>query len=330
MSRMKGKTGYLLLIGAIVINICLQGMNFFSVNSIGALLGTNLPLLMAALAQVVIMAAGGIDISIGNTMALANGVIIVCYNMYGIPFAGSVFLAVLAGTAVGLVNGLIIAYFRVPPLLVTFAMSTFIRGLSLTVLPKPGGEVPEMVYRTYGGVFLYIPVPLLIIIAAAFLLIMAGKQKAVGHLTAVGSNERNAYVSGVRVELVKVIVYGAGGMIAAFAGVCLTALTATGDVRNGEAFALQSIAAVIIGGMLGSGRWKSYILGGLSGALFLAIVNNIVFYAFSYIAVNFPGIQISTYYQQLLSNFIIIFGLMSAVLSGAKKQRRAVDDKGKK
>lgn len=325
MSRLKGKTGYLLLAGAIVINICLQGMNFFSVNSIGALLATNLPLLMAALAQAVIMAAGGIDISIGNTMALSNGVVIVCYNLYGISFAGSVLIAVLSGAAVGLVNGVIIACFRVPPLLVTFAMSTFIRGLSLTVLPKPGGEVPEAVYQTYGGTFLHIPVPLLIIGAAVVLLILAGRQKSVSHLTAVGSSERNAYASGVGVERVKIIVYGAGGMIAAFAGICLTALTATGDVRNGEAFALQSIAAVIIGGMLGSGKWKNYILGALSGALFLAVVNNIVFYAFSCIAVNFPGIQISTYYQQLLSNFIIIFGLMSAVLSGAKKNRRAAD-----
>ena len=100
MSRLKGKTGYLLLAGAIVINICLQGMNFFSVNSIGALLATNLPLLMAALAQAVIMAAGGIDISIGNTMALSNGVVIVCYNLYGISFAGSVLIAVLSGAAV--------------------------------------------------------------------------------------------------------------------------------------------------------------------------------------------------------------------------------------
>lgn len=330
MGRLRGKTGYMLLAGAVIINICLQGMNFFAGSSIGALLGTNLPLLMAALAQVVIMAAGGIDISIGNTMALANGVIILCYNSYGISFAGSVLLAVLAGTAVGLVNGVIIACFRVPPLLVTFAMSTFIRGLSLTVLPKPGGQVPESVYRTYGGTFLKIPVSLLIIVIVTLLMLLAGKLRVISHLTAVGSGERNAYVSGIQVERVKIMVYGAGGMIAAFAGVCLTALTATGDVRNGEAFALQSIAAVIIGGMLGSGKWKNYILGALSGALFLAIVNNIVFYAFSYIAVNFPGIQISTYYQQLLSNFIIIFGLMSAVLSGTKKKRRAADGKDKK
>lgn len=322
MKRLEGKLGYILLAGALFINICLQGIGFFSAASIGALFSSNLPLLMAALAQTVIMAAGGIDISIGNTIALANGIIIVCSNTYGMSFFGSSLAALLSGTLVGLVNGVIIAYFRVPPLLVTFAMSTFIKGLSLTILPKPGGIVPVEVYRAYGGTFLMVPSALLILILIAVLLILVGKFRFVNHVTAIGSNERNAYISGVHVELIKTAVYAAGGLIAAGAGICLTALTATGDVRNGESFALQSIAAVIIGGMLGSGKWKDYILGAISGALFLAVVNNIVFYAFSYIAMNYSGIQLSTYYQQLLSNFIIIFGLMGTTLIERKKRRK--------
>lgn len=322
MRWLEGKLGYVLLAGALVINICLQGTGFFTVDSIGALFSSNLPLLMAALAQTIIMAAGGIDISIGNTIAMSNGIIIVCLNTYGMSFLGSSLAAIAAGTAIGLVNGIVIAYFRVPPLLVTFAMSTFIKGLSLMILPKPGGNVPAEVYRAYGGTVLMIPTALFILIAVSAFLILLGKFRITNHMTAIGSNERNAYVSGVRVEVVKMTAYAAGGLIAALAGVCLTALTATGDVRNGESFALQSIAAVIIGGMLGSGKWKNYILGAVSGALFLAVINNIVFYAFSYISINYPGIQISTYYQQLLSNFIIIFGLMSKVLVERKKRRR--------
>ncbi|EOS68899.1 hypothetical protein C818_02775 [Lachnospiraceae bacterium MD308] len=322
MKWLEGKLGYVLLAGALVINICLQGIGFFTADSIGALFGSNLPLLLAALAQTVIMAAGGIDISIGNTIALANGIIIVCLNAYGMSFSGSSLAAIAAGTGVGLVNGIIIACFRVPPLLVTFAMSTFIKGLALMILPKPGGNVPTEVYRTYGGTIFMIPTALVILIVVVVFLVLAGRFRITNHMTAIGSNERNAYVSGVRVELVKVTAYAAGGAIAALSGVCLTALTATGDVRNGESFALQSIAAVIIGGMLGSGKWKNYILGAVSGALFLAVINNIVFYAFSYVSVNYPEMQISTYYQQLFSNFIIIFGLMSAALAERRNRRR--------
>lgn len=322
MKWLENKLGYLLLAGAVLVNVSLQGTGFFTADSIGALFSSNLPLLMAALAQTVIMASGGIDISIGNTIALSNGIIIVCSNTFGMSFLEGSLAALVAGAAAGLVNGVVIAYFRVPPLLVTFATSTFIKGLSLMILPKPGGSVPVEVYRVYGGTMLMVPTALFILIAAAVLLILLGRLRFISHVTAVGSNERNAYVSGVHVESVKMTVYAAGGLIAAGAGICLTALTATGDVRNGESFALQSIAAVIIGGMLGSGKWKNYMLGAISGALFLAIVNNIVFYAFSYISINHPEVQISTYYQQLLSNFIIIFGLMSAVLVERKKGRR--------
>lgn len=318
----EGNSGYILLGGALIINMCLQGSSFFTMNSIGSLFSSNLPLLMAALAQMIIMSAGGIDISIGNTMAFANGLIIVFSNTYGLSFGISAVLAVVAGMAIGMMNGVIIAYFRVPPLLVTFAMSIFMKGLSLTVLPKPGGNVPASVYQTYWGMVMGIPISLLIIVVAVIILILAGKIPHINHLTAVGSNERNAYSCGVNVERVKIMVYALGGTLAACAGVCLTALTATGDVRTGEAFALQSIAAVIIGGMNGSGKWHRYVLGAICGALFLAIVNNIVFYAFTYISMNHPGLNISTYYQQLLSNFIIIFGLMSAMLTGMKKKRR--------
>jgi ribose/xylose/arabinose/galactoside ABC-type transport system permease subunit len=144
----------------------------------------------------------------------------------------------------------------------------------------------------------------------------AAKFKLSKHIIAVGSNERNAYISGINIEKIKVCGYTLGGFIAGLAGLCLTALTASGDVRVGETFALQSIAAVIIGGSLGSGKWINNTIGAICGALFLAVVNNIVFFAFIILMRNNPGMRISTFYQQLLSNFIIIFGLASAVLTG--------------
>lgn len=317
-----GISGYVLLLGALIINMIIQGGSFFTVDSLSSLLSSNLPLIIAALAQMIIMLSGGIDISLGNTMALTNGVAIVLSNAFGLPIVTSFLLALAAGTAVGLVNGLIIAFLRIPPLLVTFAMSMVVKGVSLVVLPKPGGSVPVELYRTYGGEVLGVPTAVWLIVIAAVLLMLVSKFKISKHLSAVGTNERNAYVSGIAVDKVKVYAYTVGGLIAACAGLCLTALTASGDVRVGEAFALQSIAAVIIGGTLGSGKWGSYILGAICGALFLAIVNNIVFFVFNMIAMNNPDMMISTFYQQLLSNFIIIFGLASAVLTNKKNYKK--------
>lgn len=325
-----GISGYVLLLGALIINIIIQGDGFFKVSSISSLLSSNLPLIIAALAQMVVMVAGGIDISIGNIMALVNGVAIVLANYHGMPVLTSWLIALGAGMVIGLTNGLVIAFFRIPPLLVTFAMSTFVRGLSLVVLPKPGGTVPREIYRTYGGEILGIPTALWVIVIAVAALMLIGRFKLSKHLSAIGSNERNSFISGIKVGKIKVLAYTLGGFIAAFAGLCLTALTASGDVRVGATFALQSIAAVIIGGSLGSGKWGNYIFGAVCGALFLAIVNNIVFFAFNMIAMSNPDLHISTYYQQLLTNFIIVVGLASAVLTNNSKRPKKLKAKGAK
>ena len=324
-----GISGYVLLLGAIIINIMIQGNGFFKVSSLSSLLSSNLPLIIAALAQMVVMVSGGIDISIGNIMALVNGVAIALANAYGMAVLPSWLIALAAGTVIGLANGLIIAHLRIPPLLVTFAMSTFVKGLSLVVLPKPGGTIPREIYRTYGSEILGIPTALWLIVIAVAATMLIAKFKLSKHLSAVGSNERNSYISGINVEKIKVYAYTIGGFIAACAGLCLTALTASGDVRVGATFALQSIAAVIIGGALGSGKWNNYVLSAVCGALFLAIVNNIVFFAFNTIAMNNPDLHISTFYQQLLSNFIIVFGLASAVLTNRRNQARPKKRKAK-
>lgn len=316
-----GMSGYVLLIGAIIVNFALQGPSFFSSASLSSLLSSNLPLIIAALAQMVIMLSGGIDISLGNNMAMVNAVAIVLANQFMLPVGVSWAAALGVGAAIGAMNGLIIAYLRIPPLLVTFATSILIKGLSLMVLPKPGGTVPEEIYKTYGGTLLGVPTAIWLIIIAIALLMLMSRFRISKYLSAIGCSEKNAFASGINVEKIKVLAYTVGGLIAGCAGLCLTALTASGDVRLGESFGLTSIAAVIIGGTLQTGKWGKYVGGAVSGALFLAIVNNIVFFAFSIILMNNPSIHISTYYQQLLSNFIIIFGLASAVLTNKKNYR---------
>jgi ribose/xylose/arabinose/galactoside ABC-type transport system permease subunit len=311
-----GISGYVLLFGALILNIILQGPGFFSAGSLSSLFSSNLPLILASLSQMVIMVSGGIDISTGNVMALVNGMAIMLSNSMELPIAGSWMIALLAATTVGLVNGLVIAFLRIPPLLATFAMSILLRGISLIVLPRPGGTIPAIIYRTYGGAILGIPTTLWILVIITMFIMAAAKFKFGRHIIALGSHERNAYISGIHVEKIKICSYTFGGFIAGLAGLCLTALTASGDVRVGETFALQSIAAVIIGGSLGSGKWIRNTLGAICGALFLAVVNNIVFFAFIILMRSNPGMRISTFYQQFLSNFIIIFGLASAVLTG--------------
>ncbi|MBI9050903.1 MAG: ABC transporter permease [Anaerolineaceae bacterium] len=320
--RLAGKSGYLLLLGVIIINALVQGKGFFSGNNLSSVLSTNLPVVIAAIAQMIIMLSGGIDISIGNVMAFTNVIAIALANTHGYPLGLSWAIALAAGTLAGFTNGLIVGYVRVPPLLATFASSSLFLGVSLLVFPKPGGTVPPVIYKLYGGNWLGLPTSLWILIVVVLLMLLIARYPFMRYISAVGSNERNAYASGIAVDRIKLAAYTLSGFVAGIAGLCLTALTASGNARIGNSFVLTSIAAVIIGGTLQSSKWRDYLGGAIAGALFLALVNNIVFFAFTGLSNHFPDWKISTFYQQLLSNFIIIGGLASAVLTNRTGKKR--------
>lgn len=318
--------GYLLLLGGALVNVIVQGSDFFSGSNFGSILGVNAPLVLAAAAQTVVVLTGGIDLSVGSTMTLVNALAITLANQQHWPVGGSWIAALLAATLVGGFNGLVVAYLRIPPLLATFSSMSIVGGLALWILPKPGGTVPVSVYTAYGATLLGVPVAGWIIAAVVGLWAIVARQRLGTYLRAVGGRERSAYASGIRTERVKFFAYTFSGLITGVAGLCLTALTASGDPKIGLPFTLNSIAAVILGGTALSGGWGS-IGGSVAGALFLGLINNIVFFLFR----NFIGhlqslTGVASFYQQLLSNMIVILGLASAVLT----QRGGLKGTGRK
>lgn len=315
--------GYLLLIGGIIINIFVQGTNFFSQANFSSILGVNAPLVLAAIAQTVVILTGGIDLSVGSNMTFVNALAIVLANQHHWPVVQSWITALIGATLVGMFNGLVVAYLRIPSLLATFASMSIVGGLALWVLPNPGGTVPPEIYRTYGQSFLGIPVPAFIILLVLILWLVISKHRVGIYIRAVGGRERSAYVSGIKTERVKFFAYSLNGFLTGIAGLCLTALTASGDPKIGLPFGLNSIAAVILGGAVLSGGWGS-IGGSVAGALFLGLISNIVFFLFNNFIGQIPSITaVSSFYQQLLANLIVILGLASAVLT----QRKSLKDK---
>ncbi len=309
-----GLPGYSLLLIAVVLNVLTQGVGFFSLWSFGSVMANTTPLIMVSIAQTIIILAGGVDLSCGATMAFVNVTAIALTNRMGwsIPAAWAVALA--AGTAVGLMNGLVISFVRLPPFLVTFASMSIVSGLALWVWPIPGGTLPKAVYGPYNGFFLVLPTTVWIVALAVAFWHLLSRFPLGRHLRAVGGGERSAYASGIATERVKLAAYLIGGFYTAVAGLCLTALTASGDPLIGLPFTLKSLAAVILGGTLFDSGWGS-IGGSVAGSLFLALVANIVFFAFNNLVTLFPALHLSTYYQELVSNVIIILGLSSAVIT---------------
>jgi ribose transport system permease protein len=317
-----GISGYFLLVLAVILNtiiMAIQGLNFFSSWNIGSVFSGNGPMIMACFAQMIALLVGGLDLSVGSNLALANTIIIVLTNQNGFSSIAAWGIALLCCTLVGMFNGGIIAFIRIPPILTTLSTMSIVGGLALFVLPRPGGRVPQEIYSRYGGFTLGIPTTVWVIIAMMLLWYLVQRYPIGKHLRAVGGNERSAFSCGIRTPLVKLFGYTLVGFYAGVAGILLTCLTATGDPRIGLPFTLNSIAGVVLGGTMFASGWGS-IGGTLAGALFLALVNNIVFFAFSSIVSAVPSLVPSPYMQNLLSSTIIVLALASTTITYKRQE----------
>src|SRR5919106_1660609 len=206
-----GLTVTTLLLITVAVN-ALLAPNFFSSYSVISNFSSFVPLVAASIAQTIVVLGGGIDLSLGALITLSSvmSVVLMEGDPGRLPLAVAVAIGV--GAAGGLLNGLIVAFLRLQPIVATFAMSFVFAGITLKVLPQPGGQVPAVMTTTYRDSVIGIPVAALVI-AGLYGLWWVVKRSTLGrHLYAVGGDERAAYASGVRVNQVRVMSYVLGGI----------------------------------------------------------------------------------------------------------------------
>jgi ribose transport system permease protein len=234
-----------------------------------------LPLAFAAMAQAVIVISGGIDLSVGAVMALTNCIAAKLMLHHGMGTAVLVCVAVIAiGFAIGALTGAVIVASRVPDIVVTLASSFIWAGVALVVLKTPGGGSPTSFQNlsTLADVWEWIPNGL-IILAVVLLAVWVPLRRARPGLAiyAVGSDREAAYLSGVPVARTRIFAYALGGVFAALGGLALTSTTGIGSPLSGDLYTLNSVAAVVLGGVaLVGGR------GGLFGPVVAAFIISIV------------------------------------------------------
>lgn len=263
--------------------------------------GTTLAL--ATLAQLVVVLTGGVDLSVGAMVALTNAIAATYMGTH----VGSVIVVLVltlgVGTLAGLVNGLVVAYGRIQPIIVTLATLYIYTGCGLLVRPQPGGNVPNFFANALTGSWSYLPyalVFLLAVLALAWLPLMRSRLGRAIH--AIGDNAEGAHVSGINVSRTELWAYTAAGFFAACAGLFLTAQTTSGDATVGTAYTLNSVAAVVFGGaVLGGGRGVA--VGPVFGAYFLSLLISVLFAS-----------GISPFYQNLLEGAILVIVLAVANL----------------
>jgi galactofuranose transport system permease protein len=229
------------------------------------------PIVIVALGMALVIGTEGIDLSVGSVMALAAA-LIPLYLGYGVIAAIGVSL--LAGLAVGLVNGTLVARVGLQPIVATLALFVGGRGLALVI---SGGQLkdvrnPDFLYLGSGDLF---GLPVLVWIAAVLVLIVAFvvRRTVFGRrLLAIGGNRASAELAGLPVKRVLITVYVVCSVLASIAGILAVARIQSSDASSvGLLIELSAITAVVVGGTPLTGG-KVRVLGTVAGALLMQLV----------------------------------------------------------
>ena len=237
-------------------------------------------LAIVAMAQTLVVLTSGIDLSVGMVMVLAN-----CLSsaiVVGSPAMTALgVVAVLAtGAACGAINGVIVIYGRLQPIVTTIATGAVFYGAALAIRRVPGGDVngglaDALTGQLPGGV----PCALALLLALVVLVWWPFRRSLIGRAVyAVGSSEVAAYMSGVPIRRAKFVAYLLSGLLASIAGLFITCITYSGEASaaNGNTYTLYSIAAVVLGGVSLFGGSGSAV-GAIFGALMFRTIGDLLF-----------------------------------------------------
>jgi ribose transport system permease protein len=237
-------------------------------------------LAFVAVAQTLVVLTAGIDLSIGAMMALCNCMASELVDGTPSQVALGIVLVLLTGSACGFVNGLIVVFGRIQPIIVTLATGAVYTGFALFIRPVTGGHINEalsdaLTYDLFG----LVPTSLVLLFATLLLIWVPFKKTTLGRgVYAVGSAEGSAYMSGVKVDSSKLAAYTIGGLFSAMGGLFLGLQTLSGDAMVGFSYTLNSVAAVVIGGTALSGG-SGGPLGSVIGAFILRTISGLMFFA---------------------------------------------------
>lgn len=254
-----------------------------------------------ALGMTFVILTGGIDLSVGSTLALTSA-IFAGLLQGGMPTILAILTALGLGLILGLVNGILITKGKLAPFIVTLATMTIFRGLTLVYMDgRPiAGPKDDFAFQFLGkGQFFGIPFQvILFIIAYLILWILLTKTSYGRKIYAVGGNEKASFISGIKIDKVKILVYVISALMAVLSGLVLTSRLNSAQPTAGSAYEMDAIAAVVLGGTSMTGGSGS-LTGTLIGILILGVLNN---------GLNLLGV--SSFYQQIVKGVVILIAVL--------------------
>jgi simple sugar transport system permease protein len=272
---------------------------FLSTGNLLNLVRQAAPMLIVAVAMTFVITTGGIDLSVGSTVALVNALVAIALQA-GLPWPIAVIGMLLVGALIGLFQGWFVAYQRIPSFIVTLAGLSALRGIAL--LMTQGFSIPiasDGWFTQIGrGWILGVPMPAFI---AALVVVIGGivlsRTRYGRQVIAVGANAEAARRVGMPAQKVVASVYVLTGLAAALAGIIIAARLSSGSSNAAVGFELDVIAAVVLGGTSLMGG-RGTILGTTLGALTIAVIGNGLILA-----------HISPFFTQIVTGAIILIAI---------------------
>jgi ribose transport system permease protein len=271
-SWVRGRGVYLAFVVLVILNLIITP-NFASLVTVTTLLITVSPIVLVSLGVALAIGTEGIDLSVGSVMALASA-FLPLYLGYGWPVA--VLVVLFVGALAGLLNGSLVAFVGVQPIIATLALLVGGRGLAQIFA---GGQSlpitdPGILWLGQGRLF-GVPAPVIVAVVAVIVMAFLVNRTTFGrYVVAVGGNRSASYLSGHPVRRTLLAVYIISALLAALAGIIATARLGASDPSNiGLLIELSAITAVVVGGTPLSGG-KVKIMGTVMGALLIQLITN--------------------------------------------------------
>ena len=292
---------------ALLIFALIRSPILISQSGIGSAIMLTAPLILTtyALTFIAMAGRGGVDLSIGPFMGFINVSSIQLYaaGYLQTPIGWFVY-AIAMGLLWQLFYALIVCFVRVSPIIVSLAGYLAFAGINIVILPRPGGIAPDWLLPWGEGFTILNPIFLLIILATILFYIIT-HTAFWGHLKLMGSDERAAFTSGVKINLVRIVAHMIAGIFAALSAICFTALVGSGDPLQGTKYTLLGITALVLGG--------ASLVGGRGGA-FGAILGALNLYLINYILVTFRFERLQSFVSDLSYGAVLVIALLVSLI----------------
>lgn len=256
---------------------------------------------LIAFGMTFVILTGGIDLSVGSILALSSAFTAILITS-GLDPIVALIVGVLGGFLLGVFNGVLVTFGSMAPFIATLATMTIFRGLTLVI--TDGNPITDLgdsyLFQLFGkGYFFGIPVPAVTMIIVFIVLAIILQKTTFGrHTYAIGGNEVASKITGIKVNKVKILIYGISGLMSALAGAILTSRLNSAQPTAGTSYELDAIAAVVLGGTSLTGG-KGRIVGTLIGVLIIGVLNN---------GLNLLGV--SSFYQQVVKGIVILIAVL--------------------